>query len=467
MTARFVLSVLVYILLAHATTSQQLSNEGKAILDIVLRATVIFLAADCLECWNGLCLPDGNTPNCALTDNDCIDYGGVDRTGPMLAQPGNMMLCCEAAAGYVDTVNLTQMTLDTASQSSCSSPYNEQPEGNFNEDNFIILGQQRQYVFPSIQFGCKGCISNITFYTRSQQQGESTIFNILLWDHYRNQTENSEVFELKQNYSVNMTESLTFIEWNTDSYSTTITLGSQSVCFDSGYVFGLSVSSISEFNLAVYREKSSSTSTAVYSRTRSPCESLGTLFYPNSNHIGGNVLVAVGVREETNTTVMMNVSSTLSAINSLLSTAVTTATNCNTMTKALSLLSTMGLLSSTTCLQASSNAIISTSVTSTIPSSSASIQASSDATVTISITVGFLTIFLISTTAFMTTITILVVILRRKHKKSKIMVQQLAATASNQQTEMQENYSYGQTEYELIINNCMHNMFLHVFYVCE
>ena len=454
MTARFVLSVLVYILLAHATTSQQLSNEGKAILDIVLRATVIFLAADCLECWNGLCLPDGNTPMCALTDNDRIDYGGVDRTGPMLALPGNMMLCCEAAAGYVDTVNLTQMTLDTASQSSCSSSYNEQPEGNFNVDNFDTLGQQRQYVFPSIQFGCKGCISNITFYTRSQVQGESTIFNILLWGNYRNVTENSEVFELKQNYSVNMTESLTFIEWNTVSYSTTITLGSKfSVCFNPGYVFGLSVSGTREFNLEVYREKSSSTSTAVYSRTRSLCESLGTLFYPNPNHIGGNVLVAVGAIEETNTT---DVSSTLSAINSLLSTAVTTATNCNTMTKALSLLSTMGLLSST-CLQASSNAIFSTSVMSTIPSSSATLQASSDATVTISVTVGFLTIFLISTTAFMTTITILVVILRRKHKKSKIMVQQLAATASNQQTEMQENYSYGQTEYEFVIDNCMQN----------
>ena len=37
------------------------------------------------------------------------------------------------------------------------------------------------------------------------------------------------------------------------------------------------------------------------------------------------------------------------------------------------------------------------------------------------------------------------------------MVQQLAATASNQQTEMQENYVYGQTEYEFIVINCMHN----------
>ena len=457
MTARFVLSVLLLAIAVHVTTSQQLSYKGKAILDIVLRATVIFLAADCLECWNGLCLPDGNTPSCGLTDNDCIDYGGVDRTGPMLAQSGNMMLCCEAAAGYVDTVNLTQMTLDTPSQSSCSSSYNEQPEGNFNVDNFDTLGQQRQYVFPSIQFGCKGCISNITFYTRSQQQGDSTIFNILLWGYYRNVTENSEVFELKQNYSVNMTESLTFIEWNTDSYSTTITLGSKSVCFNPGYVFGLSVSGTRELNLEVYREKSSTMSTAVYSRTRSPCESLGTLFYPNSNHIGGNVLVAVGVREETSITI--SGTSTLSAIFATLF----STTNINTMTKASSLMSTM--LSFNAILKASSNATISASVMSTMPSSSATLQASSDAAVTISVVVGFLTFFFISTTVLMTIITIVVVILRRKHKKSKIMAQQLAGTASNQQTEMQENDSHGQTEYEFIINNCMHNMFLHVCYV--
>ena len=332
MTARFVLSVLLLAIAVHVATSQQLSNEGKAILDIVLRATVIFLAADCLECWNGLCLPDGTTPNCALPQNDvdCIDYGGVGLTGPMLE--GNMMLCCDAAAGYVDTVNLTQMTLDTASQSSCSSPYNEQPEGNFDEDNFDTLGHLRQYVFPSIQFGCKGCISNITFYTRSQQQGESTIFNILLWGHYRNVTENSELFELKQNYSVNMTESLTFIEWNTDSYSTTITLGSKSVCFNPGYVFGLSVSGTREFNLEVYREKSSPTSTAVYSRTRSPCESLGTLYYPNPNHIGGNVLVAVGVREERVTASSMVPSQSTSSMPQISNILTATTSPSNTVT---------------------------------------------------------------------------------------------------------------------------------------
>ena len=42
--------------------------------------------------------------------------------------------------------------------------------------------------------------------------------------------------------------------------------------------------------MEVFREKSSSISTTVYSRTRQSCESLGTLFYAKS---GGNVLVAV------------------------------------------------------------------------------------------------------------------------------------------------------------------------------
>ena len=175
-----------------------------------------------------------------------------------------------------------------------------QPEGNFNQEDFNNVEQMTQYVFPSIQFGCKGCISNVTFYTNSQQQGDSTIFNILLWGHYRNVTENSDVFELKQNYSVNVTEALTFMDWNTIYYSTTITLGSSSVCFNPGYVFGLSVSGTREFNLQVYREKSSSMSTGVYSRTRQSCESsLGSLYYAKPDDIGGNLLVAVGVREET------------------------------------------------------------------------------------------------------------------------------------------------------------------------
>ena len=104
---------------------------------------------------------------------------------------------------------------------------------------------------------------------------------------------------------MNVTEPLTFMPWNTDSYRTTITLGNSSVRFNPGYmyVFGLSVSGTREFNLEVFREKSSSISTTVYSRTRQSCESLGTLFYLKPNHIGGNVLVAVGVREKTVTSV--------------------------------------------------------------------------------------------------------------------------------------------------------------------
>ena len=97
---------------------------------------------------------------------------------------------------------------------------------------------------------------------------------------------------------------------------------------------------------------------------------------------------------------------------------------------------------------------------------------STSITTIISATVGSLTIIilLISSTAFITII-IVVVILRRKLKKSRNMVQQLAATASNQQTEMQENACYGQTEYEciIIILHCMHCMQLqHVysFYEC-
>ena len=93
---------------------------------------------------------------------------------------------------------------------------------------------------------------------------------------------------------------------------------------------------------------------------------------------------------------------------------------------------------------------------------------STSITTIISATFGSLTIIilLISSTAFI----IVVVILRRKLKKSRNMVQQLAATASNQQTEMQENACYGQTEYEciIIILHCMHSMqLLHVYWFCE
>ena len=39
---------------------------------------ITFLATECLDCWNGLCRQAGglDIPNCALSDNDCIDYGG-------------------------------------------------------------------------------------------------------------------------------------------------------------------------------------------------------------------------------------------------------------------------------------------------------------------------------------------------------------------------------------------------------
>ena len=254
-------------------------------------------------------------------------------------------------------------------------------------------------MFPSIQFGCKGCISNVTFYTRSQQQpADFTIFNILLWEHHRNVTENSEVFGLRQNYSVNVTEPLTFMDWNTDSFRTTITLGNSSVCFNPGYVFGLSVSGTREFNLEVFREKSSSITTTVYSRTRQSCESLGTLFYLKPNHIGGNVLVAVGVRELE------------SVIPS--QTSISSGSQSNT-----------NLLASSSPLYEQENTLI----LATVP--------------------PILAILMISTTISVTII--LVVFLRRNCKKSRI-VQHPAAAASTitddqaVDLELQENACYQQ-----------------------
>ena len=78
-----------------------------------------------------------------------------------------------------------------------------------------LLEQQTQYVFPSIQFGCKAVSATLpsTQEASSNQQILPSL-NILLWGHqYRNVTENSEVFELRQNYSVimNVTEPLTFM----------------------------------------------------------------------------------------------------------------------------------------------------------------------------------------------------------------------------------------------------------------
>ena len=392
-------------------------------------ATVI---TECLDCWNGLCLRDGNTPNCATTQNDCIDYGGVNRTGPMLAQPDNYLLCCEAAGGYVDTVfqNLTQLTLDSTQSSSCSSSYNEQSEGNFNRDNFNTLEQQTQYVFPSIQFGCKGCISNVTFYTRSQQQpADFTIFNILLWGHHRNFTENSEVFELKLNRSVNVTEPLTFMDWSIDSYRTTITLGNRSICFNPVYVFGLSVSGTREFNLEVFREKSSSVTATVYSRIRQSCESLGTLFYAKPNHNGGNVLVAVGVREESVTSVI----------------PIQTSTSFSFET---STLSAVASLSTTSAILISTNApIMSTpNLSTTLPVSSSPLYVQDNAIILATVA-PILAILMISTTILVTII--LVVFLRRNCKKSRIVQHPAAAlsTIADDQAvdlELQENYLYQQ-----------------------
>ena len=179
--ARFGLGILLVVIELHVTAG--LSNEGKTILDIVLWACrnhiscyrVVSIAG--MACACEMVIPQ----TVPLLRTTASDYGGVNRTGPMLAQPENYLLCCEAAGGYVDTV-VQNLTLDISQSSSCSSSYNEQPEGNFNQNNFNNLEQQTQYVFPSIQFGCKGCISNVTFYTRSQQQpADFTIFNILLW----------------------------------------------------------------------------------------------------------------------------------------------------------------------------------------------------------------------------------------------------------------------------------------------
>ena len=247
----------------------------------------------------------------------------------MLAQPENYLLCCEAAGGYVDTVQ--NLTLDISQSSSCSSSYNEQPEGNFNGNDFNNLEQQTQYVFPSIQFGCKGCISNVTFYTRSQKQpADFTIFNILLWGHHRNITEKLRSIWAEAKLLSECDRAIN-IPWT--GMQTVIALPSHLVI--EAYVsiqdmfLGLSVSGTREFNLEVFREKSSSISTTVYSRIRQACESLGTLFYAKPNQIGGNVLAAVGVREESVTSVMPVQTSTsflfeISTLSAVASLSITT-----------------------------------------------------------------------------------------------------------------------------------------------
>ena len=261
----------------------------------------LFCFTGCLECWDQLCRPGGGQP-CATPECIGIDYGGGNLNVSVLSS--NHMLCCAEAVGYINhTVNqniVQQLTRDN-SDNGCSKIFNEQREGNFDINNFnSIVSQQTQFVFPSIQFGCKGCITNVTFYTRSQQQTNPTIFNILLWGNYSNLTSSSgdSVFVLRQNYYVNVTDQLTFMPWNGNSgFSTTISLENNDVCFESGHVFGLSVPGSGAFNLEVFKEKSNAKTTTVYERDTLSCESLGRLFYPQNSSIDGNVLIAVGVRE--------------------------------------------------------------------------------------------------------------------------------------------------------------------------
>ena len=299
----------LFLLAVFAAVATAITREGKFVNCVFLMRIyfVSVCSTECLNCWDQLCQPGQlPIPECARPPNDdseCIDYSEENLNGPELAD--NHKLCCLKADGYVShTVNqsiVQQLTPVFNGSSNCSKIFNEQREGNFDINNFnSIVSQQTQFVFPSIQFGCKGCITNVTFYTRSQQQTNPTIFNILLWGNYRNLTSSSgdSVFVLRQNYSVNRTDQLTFMPWNGNSgFSTTISLDNNDVCFEPGHVFGLSVPGSGAFNLEVFREKSNAKTTTVYKRDPLSCESLGRLFYPQSSSIDGNVLIAVGVRE--------------------------------------------------------------------------------------------------------------------------------------------------------------------------
>ena len=255
----------------------------------------IFLPKDCLDCWNRLCKTSGAFPaDCAHSPNDsCIDYGGADRNGSALHS--NKEQCCVDAGGYVETVvqNIPQQS-PNGDQDSCTTAYNEQSEDNFDTNNFDTISPSTQYVFPSIQFGCKGCISNITFYTNSSQQlNDTTMFNILLWRYYNDNSSNSSMLVLGHNYSVNVTEPFVYIPWSGSSHSTTISLNY--ICFDPGHIFGLSIPGSEAFNLDVLSEKPGSASTVVYRRSHRSCDSLGKLFSPQSSESGGNILIAVRV----------------------------------------------------------------------------------------------------------------------------------------------------------------------------
>ena len=92
--------VSIGLLVIGRTAATRLADIDCKVLDCV-HVSSCSLAAQQVIFW--LCLRDGNTPNCATTQNDCMDYGGVDRIGPILAQPENYLLCCEATGGYMDT----------------------------------------------------------------------------------------------------------------------------------------------------------------------------------------------------------------------------------------------------------------------------------------------------------------------------------------------------------------------------
>ena len=208
------------------------------------------------------------------------------------------------------------------------------------------------------------------------------------------------------------------MDWNTDSYRTTITLGNSSVCVNPGYVFGLSVSSTREFNLEVFREKSSSITTTVYSRIRQSCESLGTLFYPKPNHIGGNVLVAVGVRELESVTSVMPIQT---------STSFPFETSTLSAVTSLSITTTSAILMS---ISINAPTMSTSNHSTTLPVSSSPLYVQ-DNTIIIATVAPILEILIISTTILVTII--VVVYLRRNCKKSHIVQHPAAVLSTHDQ----------------------------------
>ena len=243
-----------------------------------------------------MCDTSGEFPaDCAqIPNDDCIDYGSVDRNGSALYS--NKEQCCIDAEGYVNSV--VAQHVPQQPQGSCSTAYNDQDE-NIDTKNFDTLLTSAQYVFPSIQFSCHGCISNITFYTNSsQQQTDATFFNIQFWS-----SNSSSMLLLAHNYSVNVTEPLVYIPWSRSSHSTTISLDNKNICFDPGQVFGLSIPTLGSFNLDVFSEKPGFATTTVYRRDSQSCKSLERIFSPQSSESGGNILIALRASTVTTSTV--------------------------------------------------------------------------------------------------------------------------------------------------------------------